>query len=67
MRDIEKYNEAAIAGYLLIRITPQSVMSGAAVRYVKRALLRPERDTMQAERKLHDVRRTLKGLVNSLD
>ncbi|MGI8655453.1 MAG: hypothetical protein ACR2LC_09565 [Pyrinomonadaceae bacterium] len=38
LRDIEKYTEAALAGWLVIRITPVSVRDGTALRYVQRAL-----------------------------
>lgn len=36
--DIEKYNAAAIAGYVVIRCTPEDVTSGAAFALVRRAL-----------------------------
>jgi very-short-patch-repair endonuclease len=38
LRDIEKYNAAAIAGWLVIRITPKHVMSGQALKWVEDAL-----------------------------
>lgn len=36
--DVEKYNEAGIAGYVVLRCTPQDVKSGAAFALVRRAL-----------------------------
>lgn len=36
--DISKYNELAIAGYVLIRCTPADIQSGAAFDLVRRAL-----------------------------
>lgn len=38
LRDIEKYTEASLAGWLVIRITALSVENGSALRYVERAL-----------------------------
>jgi hypothetical protein len=38
LRDIEKYNSAAIAGWLVIRITPKHVMSGEALMWVEEAI-----------------------------
>lgn len=38
LRDIEKYNAAAIAGWLVIRITPKHVMSGEALKWAEDAL-----------------------------
>lgn len=38
LRDIEKYNEAAIAGWIVIRITPKHVVSGAALSWVIEAV-----------------------------
>jgi hypothetical protein len=38
LRDIEKYNACAIAGWIVIRITPKHVMSGEALKWVEDAL-----------------------------
>lgn len=73
MRDIEKYNEAALAGWTVIRVTAQSVTSGAALRYIRRALekgVRAEQksDTMahgeidKLERELLTIARRIKAL-----
>jgi len=69
LRDIEKYTEAQLAGYIVVRTTPQSVANETAIRYVKRALkLRASRDTIPEEpQKVADVRRTLEGLIKRLD
>ena len=37
--DMEKYNELALAGWRLIRVTPQQVKSGEALALIERALL----------------------------
>lgn len=37
--DIEKYNEAAILGYTLLRFTPEQIDSGEAFAVIRRALL----------------------------
>lgn len=37
-RDIAKYNEAAILGWVVIRATPDDVASGQALRWLSRAL-----------------------------
>tara|TARA_R110000824_G_scaffold6321_1_gene29256 strand:+ start:1537 stop:1896 length:360 start_codon:yes stop_codon:yes gene_type:complete len=37
-KDCEKYNEAALAGWTLIRVTAGMIKSGAAIEYVERAL-----------------------------
>ncbi len=39
LRDMEKYREAAILGYVVIRCTPQEIEDGSAFALVKRALL----------------------------
>lgn len=36
--DMEKYNELALAGWMLLRVTPQDVKSGAALELIERAL-----------------------------
>lgn len=36
LADIEKYNEAALAGYRLIRVTPQMVQDGQALALLER-------------------------------
>ena len=38
LRDIEKYNAAAIAGWIVIRISPKFVPSGQALKWVEDAL-----------------------------
>lgn len=38
LRDIEKYNEAAISGWIVIRVTPKHVVSGQALRWVEQAV-----------------------------
>jgi len=42
MRDFEKFTEASIAGWTLILITAESVNSGQAVEWVRRAVNSPE-------------------------
>lgn len=39
--DAEKYAEAAILGWRVIRVTPKMVKSGQALDYLERALARP--------------------------
>jgi very-short-patch-repair endonuclease len=51
MRDIEKYNEAALAGWTVIRVTAQSVASGAAIRYIKKALEKKKSDIIPDDEK----------------
>jgi hypothetical protein len=36
--DMEKYNEAAMAGFLLIRVLPEQIEDGSAFALIKRAL-----------------------------
>jgi len=36
--DVEKYNEAALAGITVVRVTPAMIRDGRALEYVKRAL-----------------------------
>lgn len=38
LKDIEKYNELALAGYCLVRVTPEMVRDGTALGYIERAL-----------------------------
>ena len=38
IKDIEKYNELALAGYLLIRVTPTMVEDGSALVWIERAI-----------------------------
>lgn len=40
LRDIEKLNMAAIAGYIVIRVTPKHVVSGEALLWIERAVER---------------------------
>lgn len=68
MRDIEKYNEAALAGVTVIRVTAQTVVSGAALRYIKRGIENAKYVRIAGEgRKIQEVTRTLKGLLNTLE
>lgn len=38
LKDMEKYNAAAIMGYRVLRCTPKALASGAALQLVKQAL-----------------------------
>jgi hypothetical protein len=38
LRDIEKYNEATLAGWIVIRITPKHITSGQALKWVEQAI-----------------------------
>jgi hypothetical protein len=38
LKDIEKYNEASILGWRLVRITPAMIKSGEALTLIERAL-----------------------------
>jgi hypothetical protein len=38
LRDIEKYNAAAIAGWIVIRVTPKFIPNGQALKWVEDAL-----------------------------
>lgn len=38
LRDIEKYNAAAIAGWIVIRVTPKFIPDGQALKWVEEAL-----------------------------
>lgn len=38
LKDMEKYNELAIAGWRLLRVTPQQVKSGEALALIERAM-----------------------------
>lgn len=42
-RDLEKYNEAALLGYTVLRVTPEQVNDGTAFALVKRAIDAAER------------------------
>ena len=37
-RDLEKYNEAALAGWTVIRVTPRMITDGSAIAWLSRAL-----------------------------
>jgi len=37
-KDAEKYNEAALLGWRVIRVTPEHVRKGQAVEWIKRAI-----------------------------
>ena len=39
LRDIEKYNEAALAAWIVIRIAPNHVRNGEALKWVERAVV----------------------------
>lgn len=59
-RDMEKYNEAVIAGWRMIRVLPEWVKSGRAATYVRRAITGatdavPDGDTDRRSR--HEQRR----------
>lgn len=41
-RDCEKYNEAALLGWLVLRVTPDQVTNGQAIAWIERALARKE-------------------------
>lgn len=38
LRDAEKYNELAIAGWRLLRVTPEQVRNGQALQLIERAM-----------------------------
>lgn len=38
LRDIEKYNTAALLGWLVIRVTPKHVVSGEALKWIEQAV-----------------------------
>lgn len=38
IRDIEKYNQAAVSGWVVIRVTPQELISNKTIRLIKSAL-----------------------------
>lgn len=40
LRDIEKYNLCALAGWIVIRITPKHIVSGQALQWVEQAISR---------------------------
>lgn len=40
VRDIEKFNEAALLGYKVFRFTTQQVKNGEAVLFMKRVLIK---------------------------
>jgi very-short-patch-repair endonuclease len=40
-KDCEKYNEAALYGWLIIRVTPRMIGDGRALDWLERALLNP--------------------------
>jgi hypothetical protein len=37
---MEKYNEASLAGWRIVRVTPKDVKTGAALKWVERILAR---------------------------
>lgn len=39
LRDLEKYNEATLLGFIVIRIAPNHVRSGEALQWVERAIV----------------------------
>jgi len=48
LRDIQKYNAAAIAGWTLIRITPKFIPDGQALKWVEDALKSSQSQTSAA-------------------
>lgn len=40
-KDAEKYNAAALAGWLVLRVVPHMVRDGRAIAYVEQAMIRP--------------------------
>jgi very-short-patch-repair endonuclease len=40
VKDMEKYNEASLAGWRIVRVTPKDVKTGAALKWVERILAR---------------------------
>jgi len=50
LRDIEKYNTAALLGWLVIRVTPKHVVSGEALKWIEQAV-----DTSQRKQSLVGV------------
>jgi len=68
LRDIEKINEAQLAGFTVIRVTAQTVENGTALRYIKRAISKAKCAMLPDEKgKLAHVRRKLQGIIESLD
>ena len=53
LRDIEKYNTAALLGWLVIRVTPKHVVSGEALKWIEQAV-----DTSLAKQSLVGVGET---------
>jgi len=51
-RDIRKYNAAAIGGWLLIRITPEYVVKGDALKWVEDALKSSQSQTSKETKPL---------------
>lgn len=45
LRDVQKYNAAAIAGWIVIRITPKFIPTGEALKWVEDALKSSRADT----------------------
>jgi hypothetical protein len=45
LRDIEKYNSAALLGYIVIRITPKHVETGQALQWVEQAISSQSQNT----------------------
>lgn len=48
LRDMEKYNEAAAAGWLVLRVLPSELLSTATLRLIVRACNKKERQLSQA-------------------
>lgn len=38
VKDLEKYNHAALLGWRILRFTPQQVLDGSAIAFIKRVL-----------------------------
>lgn len=68
LRDIDKYNEAALAGIIVIRVTAQTVANGEAVRLLFRAIERAKCAIVARDgRVVEDTKRTLQGLLKRLN
>lgn len=64
-RDIEKGAEAQLAGWVFLRVTPQLVANGTALRYVKKALeIRASRDRMANKGEAQKIARELRTLAD---
>lgn len=48
LRDLEKYNEAAVRGYIVIRCTPDQLQDGTAFTWVQKAFAQTRRQQAEA-------------------